>query len=323
MSDFVLRQLQVDELNLLPQLMQDCFGMQVDEDYFKWKYLNNPAGNFIGYGAFHGNRLVGFKGVFPGLYDVNGIQTIIYQSGDAMTHPDFRRQGLFEKLATCCFNKIQEKHPLIVIGFGGTKSTPGLIKIGWRHLADVRYFFIHKLQLKWKNLFSNRLKDYHIYETSDLNDIVALYNKYRAKRDITPIYNNSFLTWRLANPRFVYRCVLCKKSNENVGFLIYYQDGDKLFILDYCGQTDKTLKALFRYAGKVCIEKNLKGLITIAIPESSEGQQLKRCGFLQNPLNTGPMSAKIPFIVLTEPKLKDRFLHQNQWLVIPICHDAL
>ena len=55
MSDLQLRQLQNNELNLLPKLMQDCFNMKVDEDYFKWKYLNNPAGNFIGFGAFSNN----------------------------------------------------------------------------------------------------------------------------------------------------------------------------------------------------------------------------------------------------------------------------
>ncbi len=323
MSDLQLRQLQNNELNLLPKLMQDCFNMKVDEDYFKWKYLNNPAGNFIGFGAFSNNSLVGFKGVFPGLYNVKGTQTIIYQSGDAMTHPDFRRQRLFEKLATSCFEKIKEKHQLIVIGFGGTKSTPGLIKIGWTHLADVKFFFIPKLKCRWNSLFSFRLKHYQCNETSDLNEIVTLYNKYGVKKDITPIYSNEFLTWRLSNPRFKYHCVVCENSNERLGFLIYYQDGDKIFILDYCGKNDKTLSALFNYVSKVCIEKKLKGLITIAIPKSSEGKQLKRCGFLQNPFQAGPMSAKIPFIVLTEPSLKEHFLHQNQWLVIPICHDAL
>ena len=55
MSEVQLRQLLKDEIGLLPGLMENCFSMKVDKAYFKWKYLDNPAGNFIGFGAFFDN----------------------------------------------------------------------------------------------------------------------------------------------------------------------------------------------------------------------------------------------------------------------------
>ena len=49
MEEYTFRKLNNSEFELLIPLMMDCFGMDVDINYFKWKYLDNPSGEFIGF----------------------------------------------------------------------------------------------------------------------------------------------------------------------------------------------------------------------------------------------------------------------------------
>ncbi|MEO6830706.1 MAG: GNAT family N-acetyltransferase, partial [Chitinophagaceae bacterium] len=144
---YTIRKVEPNELALLLPLMKDCFGMEVDVSYFQWKFLDNPAGSFVGFAAFHeeSGDCAGYYGVIPEQYVVDGKPSIIFQSGDTMTHSKHRRQGLFFKLATACYQYLEAQSNLFVIGFGGGQSTPGLEKLGWRHLFPIRYFGIPRL----------------------------------------------------------------------------------------------------------------------------------------------------------------------------------
>jgi len=323
MSEVQLRQLLKDEIGLLPGLMENCFSMKVDKAYFKWKYLDNPVGNFIGFGAFFENKLVGFYGVIPERYQINNSEVIIFQSGDTMTHSTQRRKGLFEKLATLCYNYVREHHQLAVIGFGGDKSTPGLVKMGWCHIADVKYFFIHALHCKWINNFTTEDRNFNIVEKTDIHVILDIQKNFGFKKNIKQHYSKEFLKWRLANPRFNYRCFICYQGQNPVGYVICYEDEGKLFLLDYCSISVKVQKTLIRRLSQICIKSKLKGIITIAIPKSEEGKWLKKAGFLRNPFKKGPLTTNIPFMILTDQKPESQLCSKDQWQVTPICHDAL
>src|SRR4051812_15245250 len=105
MSDYSIRKLEPSEFHLLIPLMKDCFGLSVDIDYFRWKFLDNPAGSFIGFVAeTDSGEVAAYYGVIPEQYVIKGVQRLIYQSCDTMTHSSHRRKGLFQKLATYCYD---------------------------------------------------------------------------------------------------------------------------------------------------------------------------------------------------------------------------
>src|SRR6185295_2076359 len=134
MPDYLIRKLESDEFDLLIPLMKDCFGMDVDTGYFRWKFLENPAGSFIGFIAVEPDtqEVAAYYGVIPEAFMISGEKKKIYQSCDTMTHSRHRRKGLFQKLAIHCYDFLRENNELFVIGFSGAQSTPGFLKFGWK-----------------------------------------------------------------------------------------------------------------------------------------------------------------------------------------------
>src|SRR4051812_22084903 len=105
MSDYSIRKLNENEFHLLIPVMQDCFGLNFDVSYFKWKFVDNPAGFVVGFIAEASNgEVAAYYGVIPELYSIEGKETTIYQSCDTMTHSRHRRKGLFQKLALHCYD---------------------------------------------------------------------------------------------------------------------------------------------------------------------------------------------------------------------------
>ncbi|MFM7428668.1 MAG: GNAT family N-acetyltransferase, partial [Flammeovirgaceae bacterium] len=121
------------ELESLAELAKLCFNMDVDRSYFEWKYFDNPCGEVVAYVALSHNKIVAFYGVIPEWYCENGKVVKIFQSMDTMTHPDFRRLGLFVKLANRCFDDLAKENPdYLVLGFPAPASYSGFVKkLGW------------------------------------------------------------------------------------------------------------------------------------------------------------------------------------------------
>lgn len=106
--------------------------MDVDIGYFRWKFLENPSGTFFGFVAVEINsgEIGAYYGVIPERWYVDGVETVIYQSCDTMTHSQHRRLGLFQMLALHCYTELRKQGSLFIIGFSGKQSTPGFTKFG-------------------------------------------------------------------------------------------------------------------------------------------------------------------------------------------------
>jgi hypothetical protein len=129
----------------LAELVKTCFGMEVDGRYFDWKYFDNPAGNVIAYMALSGNRIAAFYGLIPEWYWSKGEKVLVYQSMDTMTHPDFRRLGLFVKLARMCYDDIASRdNDYMILGFPAPASYQGFVqKLGWKTIFFTKLWFCY------------------------------------------------------------------------------------------------------------------------------------------------------------------------------------
>ena len=114
MNNYNIRKLANNEFYLLIPLMKDCFGMDVNIEYFEWKFVKNPAGFVEGYIAVSDEgEIAAYYGVIPEIYIINGKPTTIYQSCDTMTHSKHRRKGLFQKLALHCYECLKNENKLL------------------------------------------------------------------------------------------------------------------------------------------------------------------------------------------------------------------
>src|SRR4051812_2730833 len=245
-SAYKIEQLGPDQFDLLLPIMKDAFGKTVDIGYFRWKFIDNPAGSFLGFIARSPEGEIGaYYGVIPERYNVAGTTRTLYQSCDTMTHSQHRRRGLFQMLALHCYQHLRERGELFVIGFGGGQSTPGFLKFGWRQLFDVRPFMLPSALCALK-LLRPPPSGITVRAVTRAEDIGPLIGESDKTSAIYLIKDKRFLDWRLANPRRAYRILLSESAGKAAGYALVYVDDRKLWFLDlYAGGDHAAERALF------------------------------------------------------------------------------
>jgi len=121
-------------------LLHEVFGPGSvgDQGYWDWLFRDNPAkfDPSLVVLAVDGERLVGHYAVAPVRMDVDGRRLSAAQSVGTATHPDYRRQGIFDTLARECYSAARRAG--IAFVYGLTQEGPslkGLQKLGWDTLG--------------------------------------------------------------------------------------------------------------------------------------------------------------------------------------------
>lgn len=319
--EYTFRKLDRSGFDLLIPLMRDCFGMDVNIDYFKWKYLDNPAGEFIGFIAVSPDNEIGaYYGVIPELYSIEGKETLIYQLCDTMTHSSHRRKGLFQKLAKMCYAYLEEKEKLFVIGFGGAQSTPGFLKFGWLNPFSIRHYFFPKIftTIGIRRSTAGKVRPATVSEIKDLLPIGNL------SGIIHSVRSEKIFSWRIANPRHDYKLIaFFNENNEATGYVCFYETDKKIFLFDQAFKDTRAGKALMNTLKKIMAEKKLKGIVAFCQEKSAYSEELKKYGFISNPFKKGPLSERTPFIFYAGKMQLEKYNHPFKWLINSFDHDAL
>jgi hypothetical protein len=319
MNEYSIHRLEENEFELLIPLMKNCFGISVKIDYFRWKFIENPAGFVFGFYAKHeSGEIAAYYGVIPEYFEIDGKKRIVFQSCDTMTHSNHRRKGLFQLLALHCYNKLEENNLSFIYGFGGGQSTPGFLKFGWIELFKMKYLFYPRSL----NVFKIPRKYISAFEITEINKIQHLIQVSNSKSTIHSVKNIETFTWRISNPLYQYRIVVSKTKDYVDSYIVFYELNDKFFIFDFYSENHENLGNLFKYI-KSKLEKKHKGIISFTQENSYWSYQLKSNGFLSNPLKIGPLSERIPFIIYDPLKGIEKLHHTTNWLINPFDHDAL
>jgi hypothetical protein len=306
MQEYTFYKITENEFEKLIPLMQNCFGMDVNVEYFRWKFLDNPAGSFIGFVAEHKSTgmISAYYGVIPEKYNLIDKECVLYQSCDTMTHSEHRRKGLFNKLARVCYEYLEKNEELNVFGFGGENSTPGFIKMGWEIHSHFKILFI-----PYFLCLSN--KKINLNHSEKLNsNLISFISKQKCESKKT--LDIKFLNWKFNNPLFNYHFVWHEENERINSLLIYKIENKKIIIIEIIGECN--LIILIKYAKTIVKKKKLKGIL-FYIDDRMIYKYLK-LGFVFNPFKFGPFSTKIPFITLMKNK-------NVNWTPSMIEHDAI
>ncbi len=93
-------------------------------DYLRWEYADNPAGKAIIFVAEDEERFVSQYAVLPREFSINNSIIAGSLSVNTITHPSYRRKGLFPKLTQRTFDACREKRIHFTIGFPNRQSHP-------------------------------------------------------------------------------------------------------------------------------------------------------------------------------------------------------
>jgi len=216
--------------------------------WWNWMYKQNPAGQGIIFVADHNDMIVGHYAIVPMLMNVNKNIVVGSLSLDTMTHPDYRRLGIFEALAKATYSYGQSKGINLVIGTPNIYSGPGLInKLNWFIVSSHQLFF---KPLNWENALRHRIhnkillkicgnigklsqhtiyrnrskipRNINIIKISSFDDrIDEFWNDISHYHPITVVKNKEFLNWRyVAVPDKKYTIYIAETGNKIEGYII-------------------------------------------------------------------------------------------------------
>lgn len=113
-------------------LFTECFGDRLSAEVWEWAYLSNPNGAGVASLCYDGARLVGHYAAIPVRLKNEARVANAYQSMTTMVSANYRKEGLFVKLARDTYEQGRELGIDWVIGFPNAMSAPGFRKkLNW------------------------------------------------------------------------------------------------------------------------------------------------------------------------------------------------
>lgn len=79
-------------------LHEERFPGATGEQFYRWKYYQNPVGPAVVAVARAGSKVVSLAAAGPKRLQCGGETYLVYELGDFLTAPEHRRQGLFSRL---------------------------------------------------------------------------------------------------------------------------------------------------------------------------------------------------------------------------------
>lgn len=124
------------------RLFNACFKKKVDERALVWRYDENPSGRALSFLSRPSDR-EGVSGYAcsPRVAISAGDelrQAIIGETGDVMTHPEWRKKGLFSALDRACMQATEKLGWPIVFGLPNRRSAHIFVELGWRVVGSLR-----------------------------------------------------------------------------------------------------------------------------------------------------------------------------------------
>ncbi len=114
-------------------LMRASLGDEVPHSraFWRWKHEENPFGASPVLVAEANGKVVGLR-AFMRWHLRSGRQTVpAVRAVDAVTHPDWRGQGIFTRLTLRLIEEMQEEGVAFVFSTPNDRSRPGHLKMGW------------------------------------------------------------------------------------------------------------------------------------------------------------------------------------------------
>ncbi|CAM3324451.1 GNAT family N-acetyltransferase [Empedobacter stercoris] len=184
-----------------------------DEEWFNWKFRDNPYGEAILACAIDNEKIIGCVALGKHVLNIKGIKYSCALSYETFVHPNYQGKGLFKKLILLAEEEAIKQEIQVLINFPNSNSLPGFLKMNWNKLDVPEYW------LKMVNIFNvikniKDLKKSFIPLDSNLKDIKRVEFKECLHDKIYIETSQEFFNWRFYQyPVNNYHIV---KDNDNL-----------------------------------------------------------------------------------------------------------
>ncbi len=132
-----------DEIDGLTDLFASTYGEKASIDFWDWKYIKNPLAHLMPdvTVAIDGSKIVGVRPFWLAEFWMGERKIIGAQHCDTLVHPDYRRQGIFNRMGKSAVRYLLEHNCTLSYGFPGKMSRPGFLSQGYRVLTPLEISF--------------------------------------------------------------------------------------------------------------------------------------------------------------------------------------
>ncbi|WP_326908511.1 GNAT family N-acetyltransferase [Sedimentibacter sp. MB31-C6] len=269
-------------------------GTNSKRKMYEWLFDKNPynkSGNMM-YLLKEGGKVIGCDGLLPNELYVNGKTVLAAHSVKSMTHPDYKKQGIFRMMTQNSCERGKQDGVDVVIGLANDQSYPAYQKFGWPTLFEKEVYVkpilinnILKRRIKIGFLSSvgnsiytaymkNKLKvqmdkeiSFEILNTVPKN-IQKCWDTYKSKYNVLLVRDYKYLNYRYnERPDVKYITILAKIKNEIIGFAILHNSVANGSKMTSCVEffTDPTnaryIKSLANVISKYCYDNGIEYVV--------------------------------------------------------------
>jgi len=124
------------------RLYNACFKKHVDAAGLAWRYDRSPHGRSVSFlsRTKDGEGVCGYA-CSPRSALAKGVESTrapIGETGDVMTHPDWRKKGLFSALDSACMEETKRLGWPAVFGLPNRRSAHIFLELGWKRVGTLR-----------------------------------------------------------------------------------------------------------------------------------------------------------------------------------------
>lgn len=258
--------------DMLPQVLDVMSflwekDLQCREEYFKWKYIDNPNTEYpLGIVALHKGRVIGFRGYYATRFEIpaKSKDLIVLVAGDTCVHPDYRRKGLSVLMGDLAMDTFSGTYKIFLNMTTTAPSLPGYLKMGFQPIAKKAYlshyrfsgFLRYLMTYKKQPSLENRKITLGTFDQVILSDrtkpeeMAAICTRETTLRQRIRLFKDErFFRWRFKNPFKRYRFYYFRQNSGIKGYVAIglspnHQRG---YILDFADVDGESVVCLLRH----------------------------------------------------------------------------
>ncbi|MEO0650857.1 MAG: GNAT family N-acetyltransferase [Planctomycetota bacterium] len=122
------------------RLFNACFKKDLGERELNWRYDGGPHGGALSVVSRPpGGEAISGYACSPRRVLCHGQdESLVGETGDVMTHPDWRKRGIFSALDRACMQAAGEAGWSIVFGLPNRRSAHIFLELGWERIGTIR-----------------------------------------------------------------------------------------------------------------------------------------------------------------------------------------
>lgn len=275
---FQFRPYQPGDEAAITKLFETVFARPMSLEFWRWRFLEHPAGGPMITLAYDGDVLVGHYATSHAPLAVAGRVLPAALSMTTMTHPEYRGRKLFELLGRALYEQMEDAGQAAVYGFPNTNSHPlFLAKMGWHDTCEVPTFHQDLASLPAAAPVDTLVRELPAIDQR----FDAVWNSVSPSFPIAGLRTAATLRWRVDhNPVNTYTRLVLEAGDGIAGYAITKPFGDDALDLVEIRCSDcAAAKALLNAVAAKAASEGRKRVSTWALPGDPVRPALEAMGY--------------------------------------------